>query len=97
MDTIISISVLGGLGLLLGLIIGLCNRFLKVDEDDIVNQVYELLPQINCGLCGNPGCKQMAEKIVEKGYNVEYCKPCKADNKKNIEEILIEFKKEKEN
>ena len=37
MDIIISIAVLGGLGLILGIIIGLCNRFLKVDEDDITD------------------------------------------------------------
>jgi electron transport complex protein RnfB len=96
MDIIISIAVLGGLGLILGIIIGLCNRFLKVDEDDIINHVYELLPQINCGMCGNPSCKKMAEAIVEKDFNVELCKPCKVENRKNIEQILADFEKETE-
>lgn len=94
MYIVISIAVLGGLGLLLGLIIGLCNRFLKVDEEDIINQIYDLLPQINCGMCGNPSCKKMAKEIVEKGLEIEACKPCKNENKKAIIQILNDFEKE---
>ena len=94
MDILISVAVLGGIGLVLGLIIGLCNKFLKVDEDDVINHVYELLPQLNCGMCGNPSCKKMAEAIVEKGQSVELCKACKGENKKNIEQILSDFEKE---
>ena len=94
MDILISVAVLGGIGLVLGLIIGLCNKFLKVDEDDVINHVYELLPQLNCGMCGNPSCKKMAESIVERGQSVELCKACKGENKKNIEQILSDFEKE---
>jgi Na+-translocating ferredoxin:NAD+ oxidoreductase RNF subunit RnfB len=36
----------------------------------------------------------MAEAIVEKGQSIELCKPCKGENKKNIEQILSDFEKE---
>ena len=97
MDILIPVAVLGGIGLLLGVIIGLCDRFLKVDEDDVINNVYSLLPQINCGICGNPSCKKMAETIVENGKNIEDCKPCKVENRKNIEQILSDFYKNNKN
>ncbi len=91
MEIVISISVLGGLGLLLGIVIGLCNKFFKVDENDIIDHIYELLPQINCGICGNPGCKKMAEDIARNGAKIDLCKPCKLENKQIIQQIIDDF------
>ncbi len=91
MEIIVSISVLGGLGLILGIVIGLCNKFFKVDEDDIINHIYELLPRINCGICGNQGCKKMAEEIAHNGAKIDLCKPCKHENKQIIQQIVADF------
>ncbi|MBQ8293263.1 MAG: electron transporter RnfB [Bacilli bacterium] len=94
MYIVYALIVLGGLGLLLGLLIGLCNKFLFVEQNNYVEEVYELLPKVNCGVCGNPGCMQMAEAIVEKGVSVDLCRPCKMENKAAILEILAKQKEE---
>jgi Na+-translocating ferredoxin:NAD+ oxidoreductase RNF subunit RnfB len=45
-------------------VLGLANRFLKVEEDPRIDAVEEMLPGSNCGACGEPGCRGLAEKIV---------------------------------
>ncbi|THB65863.1 MAG: 4Fe-4S dicluster domain-containing protein [Spirochaetaceae bacterium] len=54
-----------------------------VYEDPRVDQVTEMLPGVNCGACGYPGCRQLAEAFVkgaEKGdISGMYCPPGGAD------------------
>lgn len=94
MKIIIAAIVLGCLGLLLGLIIGLCNKFLQIDGNSYIDEVYELLPQINCGMCGNPSCIVMAEAILEKGIPVSNCRPCKMEKREVIDRIVEKYKEE---
>ena len=45
---------------------------LKLDDDIVeamkkmekIEQVYELLPELDCGACGSPSCRALAEDIV---------------------------------
>ena len=57
-------AVMAGLGLFFGVVLALANRFLKVYEDPRIDAVEGLLPGSNCGACGEPGCRGLAEKIV---------------------------------
>jgi Na+-translocating ferredoxin:NAD+ oxidoreductase RNF subunit RnfB len=57
-------GVLAGLGLLFGLLLAVADRFFKVVEDPRIEAVEKLLPGSNCGACGQPGCRGLAEKIV---------------------------------
>ena len=57
-------ALLGGLGLLFGAILALSDRFLAVEEDPRIDAVAGMLPGTNCGACGQPGCRALAEKIV---------------------------------
>lgn len=52
------------LGLFLALALALANRKLFVYEDPRIGEVEELLPKSNCGACGQPGCRNFAEKAV---------------------------------
>ena len=52
------------LGALLSLILALANSKLYVYEDPRISQVADMLPQTNCGACGEPGCRAFAEAIV---------------------------------
>jgi Na+-translocating ferredoxin:NAD+ oxidoreductase subunit B len=61
---LIGVSILAGLGLLFGAILALAYRFLKVEEDPRLEAVEGMLPGSNCGACGEPGCRALAEKIV---------------------------------
>ncbi|AFG36632.1 putative NADH:ubiquinone oxidoreductase, subunit RnfB [Spirochaeta africana DSM 8902] len=40
------------------------SRRFAVHEDPRIDTVAEMLPGINCGACGFPGCRQMAEALV---------------------------------
>ncbi|HEX6203150.1 MAG TPA: (Fe-S)-binding protein [Thermoanaerobaculia bacterium] len=57
-------AVMAGLGVLFGVILALANRYLRVEEDPRIEQVEGMLPGSNCGACGEPGCRALAEKIV---------------------------------
>lgn len=53
------------IGAILGMILGIANKYLVVEEDTRVGQVTEMLPGANCGGCGYPGCAGFANALVE--------------------------------
>ena len=59
-----SAAIMAGLGLFFGTVLALAYRYLKVEEDPRIEEVEALLPGSNCGACGEPGCRALAEKIV---------------------------------
>lgn len=59
-----SAALLAGLGLFFGVVLALAHRFLRVEEDPRIEAVEKLLPGTNCGACGQPGCRGLAEAIV---------------------------------
>lgn len=76
------------LGAVLGLGLGIVDKYLKVENDERVDTVTSLLPGYNCGGCGFPGCSGMAEALVNKEMDHIACKPCKADKKQEIIDYL---------
>lgn len=77
------------LGAVLGLGLGLANRFLAVEVDERVETVAQLLPGYNCGSCGYPGCSGLAEALVSgQVKNVSTCKPSKPDKRQEIMDYL---------
>jgi len=64
---IISISALGGLGLVSSIILYFVANKFKVFEDPKIDEVEEALPAANCGGCGFPGCRAFAETLVKSG------------------------------
>ena len=92
MDALYAAIVLGSLGLVLGILIGICGKFLTIQKNEVVEEIYNLLPKINCGGCGNPSCMQMAEKLL-KGESIENCRPCNLEKKQAIIKKLEEIKK----
>ncbi|MDF9867088.1 electron transport complex protein RnfB [Bacilli bacterium PM5-3] len=83
-----AVLVLGSLGVGLGVILGLADKFLKVEVDSRVEKINELLPQFNCGACGYPGCMGLAEAIVAEEGRVSDCKPIKPEGKEAIYEFI---------
>ncbi len=57
-------AIMAGLGLAFGLALALAHRFLAVEEDPRLEAVVEMLPGTNCGACGEPGCRGLAEKLL---------------------------------
>lgn len=59
-----AVGALGGLALLLATGLVVANRTLYVDEDPRFDAVEGMLPGTNCGACGYPGCRALAEALV---------------------------------
>ena len=49
---VLSITLLGAI---LGIILGVANRFLQVEGNPIVEELLAMMPGSNCGQCGFPG------------------------------------------
>jgi len=62
-----SLLALGGVALLFATVIFFVEKKFKVIEDPRIDQVQEALPGANCGGCGYPGCRGLAEAIVKAG------------------------------
>lgn len=61
---ILSVLILGGVGLTFAVLIAVANRHLRVWEDPRIDAVAAMLPNANCGACGLPGCRAFAEQAV---------------------------------
>jgi len=70
-----AIASLTILGLLLGWLLGLASRYLKVDGNPLVEKVEALMPGSQCGQCGLPGCSAAAEAIANGQAPVNLCPP----------------------
>ena len=62
--TLEAILILGGVGLVFAVFIALANKRLWVWEDPRIEMVASMLPNANCGACGQPGCRAFAEQAV---------------------------------
>ena len=76
------------LGALLGLGLGIADKKLKVEVDQRVQEVTNMLPGYNCGGCGYPGCSGLAEAFVSKEVDQFICRPSKPDAKQAIIDYL---------
>lgn len=60
-----SVLTLGAVAAIFATILYLIARRFAVEEDPRIAEVSEMLPGINCGACGFPGCPGMASALVE--------------------------------
>lgn len=86
-----AVIVIGIVGLVIGVLLGIASIIFAVKIDERVLAVYEALPHFNCGSCGYPGCKGMAQGLVNSEVPISNCKPSKPDRKQKIKEILDSF------
>jgi len=61
---LLSVAILGGVGLVFAGAIALTHRKFKVWEDPRIDAVNDRLPGANCGACGQAGCRAFAESVV---------------------------------
>ena len=59
----------------------------KVSKLELINLIHKELPQIQCGRCDTPGCKQYAQAIVD-GDPHDRCVPGGEKTLKNLNSIL---------
>jgi electron transport complex protein RnfB len=80
-----AILALVAIGAVLGLILGIANMYLVVEEDNRIADVTEMLPGANCGGCGYPGCAGFANALV--GGEVNKVSTCLVSNQEAREKI----------
>lgn len=86
-----AILALVAIGAVLGLILGIANMYLVVEEDERIGVVTEMLPGANCGGCGYPGCSGFASALVEgEATKVSSCAVSNPETKDKIVKYLNE-------
>ncbi len=84
----VSLLVLGGLGLVLGLGLTFAYTKLAVKSSQIEKRLIDILPGTNCGGCGYPGCEAFAAALAEQGKTAGVCPVGGRELDKKISEIL---------
>ncbi len=70
-----AIATLGLMTLAAGAVLVWLGRRLQPDEDSLVEQINQVLPQTQCAQCGYPGCRPYAEAIAEGKADINQCPP----------------------
>ena len=79
-------------GLILGLALAIANKFLKVEENPHKDKINALLPGVNCGACGFPGCSGLAQAFVDgKCTKAAECKVVKGETAQKLQAYLDEM------
>lgn len=70
---ILAVLVVGLIGLAFGLLLAFASVIFKVEVDERIDKITEILPGANCGACGYAGCSAYAKSVVEDGAPVNAC------------------------
>ncbi len=72
-NIVYAVLSLGLLGLIFGALLGFASDKFKVEVDERIPKVREVLPGANCGACGYAGCDAYATAVVEEGAPLTAC------------------------
>lgn len=72
---IAAMATLTSLGLLLGLLLSLAARIFRVPSNALHEDIMTLLPGVNCGQCGYPGCSSAADALIAGQASPALCPP----------------------
>jgi Na+-translocating ferredoxin:NAD+ oxidoreductase RNF subunit RnfB len=87
-QVLLSVVVLGGLGLVFALMIALTHRKFHVWEDPRIDAVATMLPNSNCGACGQAGCRAFAEALVKGKVQPAGCTVMGPDERHDVAHYL---------
>ena len=81
--------ILLAIGGILGLLLAVADKVFSVKEDERLEPLTALLPGINCGTCGYPGCREMAQAMLKGEVRfTSQCKPSRPDARQAIKDYL---------
>jgi Na+-translocating ferredoxin:NAD+ oxidoreductase RNF subunit RnfB len=72
---IVALASMSGMALMFSIGLAIADKKLAVQEDERIGQAADLLPGLNCGGCGFPGCRGYAEAIVTISAPLDRCSP----------------------
>jgi electron transport complex protein RnfB len=79
---------IGALGILFGIGLGIAAKKFEIIKDPMIPKVLDLLPGVNCGGCGYPGCAAFAKAIVEDSVSPTLCSVANAESQENLAALL---------
>ena len=83
-EILIPVASLSGLGLVLASVLLYASKKFYVYEDPLIDEINELLPQANCGGCGDAGCRSFAARLVETMNDELFCPVTGVDGMKQV-------------
>lgn len=92
MGTLIILTVV--ISIVLALALSVASVVFHVEEDPRLQDIVDMLPNQNCGLCGNPGCRAMAEAILNEDSKLSQCKPGDQAMRDEIKEFIENYDNE---
>ncbi len=85
---LLSVAILGGVGLVFAAAIALTHRKFKVWDDPRIDAVTDMLPGANCGACGEAGCRAFAEGVVQGRIQPATCTVLGSDGVLSLAQFL---------
>ncbi|MEK6759713.1 MAG: RnfABCDGE type electron transport complex subunit B [Deltaproteobacteria bacterium] len=85
---VISAVSMGGIGAALALFLAYADKKFQVEEDPALEAIAGILPNSNCGGCGYPGCRMLAEKLLAGEAPPNACIAGGNDTAKKLAEYL---------
>ncbi len=79
---------LGGIGLIAAAALGVAAKKFAVEIDPRELEILDVLPGVNCGACGYPGCSGYAKGVAEGKASPTLCSPGGATTLAGIAAIL---------
>jgi len=85
---IFAVLIVSGIGLVAGLGLALANLFMEVRSNKKAEEIYKVLPGVNCGACSFSGCMRYAEALSTGKVKITLCTVGGDEVAKKISEIL---------
>ena len=80
--------LLGLIGLVFGVLLSLASRKPYIFSDHTIQKIIDVLPNINCGVCGFPACGAFAKAVIEGRRDATGCVPGGAKTAHAIGDVL---------
>ncbi len=72
---LIPVLIFIGLALVAGILLSIFSKVFAVKTDERVEQILEVLPGLNCGVCGYSGCENYANELTNNDAPTNKCVP----------------------
>lgn len=87
-QVLIPICIFAGLGLMAGLLLSIFSKLFAIKTDEKTEQIREILPGLNCGVCGYSGCDSYAAALATNSAKTNKCIPGGDETSAKISNIL---------
>lgn len=84
----IAVITIAAIALVAGIALSYASSRLPSNNEDLVEQVNELLPQTQCAQCGYPGCRPFAAAIVDGSAAINLCPPGGEETVRRLANLL---------